>query len=78
MIRKPHSFLIWVIAMALVAVVQVWAQKPEESKPGMENSSMHQKHMEEMNARGNHAMGFDQAKTIHHFTLLAGGGVIQV
>lgn len=78
MIRKQQRFLIWMVAMALMAAVQVWAQKPQESKPGMENSPMHQKHMEEMNKRGNHAMGFDQAKTIHHFTLLADGGAIQV
>jgi len=39
---------------------------------------MHQKHVQEMNERGNQAMGFDQAKTTHHFTLLADGGGIQV
>ncbi|MBZ5537070.1 MAG: hypothetical protein LAO31_14040 [Acidobacteriia bacterium] len=78
MIRKQQHFLIWLVAMALMAAVQVWAQKPEESKPGMENNPMHQKHMEEMNKRGNHAMGFDQTKTTHHFTLLSDGGAIQV
>jgi hypothetical protein len=78
MIRKQQSFLIWAVAVALTTTIQVWAQKPEESKPGMENSPMHQKHMEEMNKRGDHAMGFDQARTIHHFTLLADGGAIQV
>lgn len=32
----------------------------------------------EMNARGEHAMGFSQTATTHHFTLTADGGAIQV
>jgi len=32
----------------------------------------------EMNARGNMAMGFDQARTVHHFRLSSYGGEIEV
>jgi hypothetical protein len=32
----------------------------------------------QMNARGAHAMGFDQNKTTHHFLLLEDGGAIEV
>jgi hypothetical protein len=35
-------------------------------------------HHSEMNARGDKAMGFSQAKTTHHFRLLSDGGAIEV
>ena len=37
-----------------------------------------QKHMDEMNKRGDQAMGFDHLKTTHHFILAADGGTIKV
>jgi hypothetical protein len=42
------------------------------------HGSMTPKQMEEMNRRGNEAMGFDQLKTTHHFLLARDGGSIQV
>jgi hypothetical protein len=39
---------------------------------------MMKKQTSEMNARGNMAMGFDQAKTVHHFRLTNYGGIIEV
>ena len=33
---------------------------------------------EQMNARGAHAMGFDQEETFHHFLLYEDGGAIQI
>jgi len=42
------------------------------------DGSMSQKQMDEMNKRGNEAMGFDQAKTTHHFRLAKDGGSIEV
>jgi len=38
----------------------------------------HSKHMAEMNERGDRVMGFEQAKTTHHFRLLEDGGTIEV
>jgi hypothetical protein len=35
-------------------------------------------HHAQMNARGDEAMGFDQAKTTHHFHLYEDGGAIEV
>jgi hypothetical protein len=37
-----------------------------------------QRKMDEMNERGDHAMGFDHLKTTHHFILTSEGGSIQV
>ncbi|MBI3649853.1 MAG: hypothetical protein HY231_02255 [Acidobacteria bacterium] len=41
-------------------------------------SDQHTQHHAEMNQRGNHAMGFSQDKTTHHFRLFADGGAIEV
>jgi hypothetical protein len=38
----------------------------------------HTAHLDEVNARGEHAMGFSQTATTHHFLLTRDGGVIQV
>ncbi len=43
-----------------------------------QHSGDHAKHMAEMNERGDSVMGFSQAKTTHHFRLLADGGSIEV
>ena len=40
--------------------------------------AMHAQHQKEMNARGEHAMGFSQTETTHHFILLSDGGYVQV
>ncbi len=45
---------------------------------GALQASDHSKHMAEMNERGDRVMGFDQAKTTHHFRLLEDGGTIEV
>lgn len=39
---------------------------------------MHDQHQAGVEERGNHAMGFDHAKTTHHFLLSTEGGAIQV
>lgn len=41
-------------------------------------ASDHSNHMADMNERGDRVMGFDQAKTTHHFRLLEDGGTIEV
>lgn len=38
----------------------------------------HSCHASEVDARGNEVMGFDHAKTTHHFLLTASGGIIAV
>jgi hypothetical protein len=39
--------------------------------------AQHAAHQQDVNARGEKAMGFSQAATTHHFILLPGGGFIQ-
>jgi hypothetical protein len=46
------------------------------SGAGQSSGSPHGQH--DMMAAGNRAMGFDQARTFHHFRLLARGGVVEV
>lgn len=47
------------------------------SKPKTQDCPMHDAHAQ-MNERGEHAMGFSQTATTHHFLLKPDGGVIQV
>ncbi len=49
-------------------------QQPAASCP----HAVHHDKMKEMNERGDHAMGFAQDKTAHHFRLLGDGGAIEV
>lgn len=42
------------------------------------NAQHQEKHIDEMNKRGDKHMGFDHTKTTHHFLLAQDGGAIQV
>jgi hypothetical protein len=46
--------------------------------PAVGAQEAHSCHASEVDARGNEVMGFDHAKTTHHFFLTASGGVIDV
>jgi hypothetical protein len=52
----------------------VSAQDHSAMPPGM----THEQHMMLLKQRGQMAMGFDQDKAQHHFTLTANGGIIEV
>jgi hypothetical protein len=65
-------FLSGLIAIALISLV-VRAQQPDKHQ-----SMMTQQQMDEMNRRGDKAMGFDHLKTTHHFLLANNGGSIKV
>lgn len=43
-----------------------------------DHGQSHAAHLDEVNARGQHAMGFSQTATTHHFRLSPDGGFIQV
>lgn len=62
-----------IVAAALVSFL---FQDPA-SKPKTQECPTHDSH-DQMNARGEHAMGFSQTATTHHFLLLDSGGAIQV
>jgi len=42
------------------------------------NNAQHDQHHDEVNKRGDKAMGFSHAKTMHHFRLKSDGGMIEV
>ena len=55
----------------LAAVIALAFSRDQSSKPKQDSHDA-------MNARGEHAMGFSQAGTTHHFLLKSDGGAIQV
>lgn len=59
--------MIRIVVLLLLAASTVFAQCP-----------MHDEHAAGVEQRGDHAMGFDHAKTTHHFLLQKDGGIIQV
>lgn len=67
------------LAVFLLACFAVSAQQP--AAPDTKDCPMHDAHSQShapMNQRGEHAMGFSQTATTHHFLLKSDGGVIQV
>ena len=67
---KTRSILASLI-LAFATVVIVYAQHPKQAHNNKTSD-------EEMNKRGDHVMGFDHAKTTHHFLLRESGGSIEV
>lgn len=64
---------VFVVAGMVVTAVGISARQEQPPKPATTQDAHAQ-----MNARGNHAMGFDQDKTTHHFRLYEDGGAIDV
>lgn len=56
----------------LAAIASTTLQPQQAAKPAAADPHA------QMNARGNHVMGFDQEKTTHHFLLYEDGGAIDV
>lgn len=59
------------LILTTATLVIVYAQQPKKGHN-------HDKSDEQMNKRGDHVMGFDHAKTTHHFLLQESGGSIEV
>ena len=72
--RSLEPLLLVMIVLFALPSRAVMAQ----SQGAHTNSQQHRDHHARMNERGDHAMGFAQDKTAHHFTLLQDGGVIAV
>jgi hypothetical protein len=71
----PSIRLLTAFAVASLPLVSVaFAQ----DHPMMPSGMTHEQHMALMKQHGQTAMGFDQDKATHHFTLTANGGTIQV
>ena len=79
---RNKSFIAIAALTVLVAATAlvVYAVRPQagQSMVACPMQQMHDQHRTEMDERGARAMGFDQAKTTHHFRLTTEGGVIQV
>src|SRR5215207_10111704 len=83
--HKNYTAAIFLAVCVSAAPLTALGQEPA---PGRDKNScpMHKKHMaeaqdrhmRELNERGDAAMGFDQVKTTHHFRLLRDGGAIEV
>ena len=65
-----------IVAVLATALVLLFYQDPT-STPKAQDCPMHDAHAQ-MNERGEHAMGFSQTATTHHFLLKPDGGAIQV
>jgi hypothetical protein len=65
-----------IVTIVAVVAASVLFQD-EANKPKTQDCPMHASH-DQMNARGEHAMGFSQTAATHHFLLLDTGGAIQV
>lgn len=70
-----HGVAMLAVAWAMDAgVLNGRAQAPPSNRP----PPAPQDHHTQMTARGEKAMGFDQARTLHHFYLYEDGGAIEV
>lgn len=62
-----------ILTIGLSAVLLINGQQQQQPEHNMSHQQM-----EEMNKRGDHAMGFDHSKTTHHFILASDGGSIEI
>ena len=74
MIKKTYIAL--GVSVAAIALTTGLLIRGQQQKPG--NKPMTQDKRDEMNKRGDRAMGFDHLKTTHHFILINDGGEILV
>src|ERR1041384_8547733 len=68
-------FRFGVLLFALASTTGFIIRGQQQTKPA---TPITQQHMDEMNKRGDQAIGFDHLKTTHHFRLAKDGGSIEV
>jgi len=73
--NKRTYLSLGIAALAIGLTTGLIIRGQQQQKP---DASMTQQQMDEMNKRGDQAMGFDHLKTTHHFLLASDGGSIQV
>ncbi len=69
---KNYSGLLLTLMLPMVLTART--QQP----PDQHHNHHDKQHVDGVNERGDHAMGFSHEKTTHHFHLTAGGGAIEV
>jgi Ni/Co efflux regulator RcnB len=67
-----------VASFAVAAYSSVTIQHESHQSAKEKSDHQHSQHHAEMNKRGDHAMGFSQEKTTHHFRMFKDGGAIEV
>ena len=72
---KPSYYSIAAAVLIIGLTFALISYGQQQQKP---DTSMTQQHIDEMNKRGDKAMGFDHLKATHHFLLASDGGTIQV
>lgn len=85
---KRDNFIKAILLAACVSAASPTAYSQHHSAPAREKTAcpLHKqhaaraedRHLHELNDRGDRAMGFEQSKTTHRFKLLADGGAIEV
>jgi hypothetical protein len=76
--RRFLTIAIGTLTVGLAVFIANAQQQEKKSPPAQPMSGMSEMQNEKMNERGDHVMGFDHTKTMHHFRLLADGGSIEV
>ncbi len=72
---KLKNYFGLVLPLMLPVVMAASTQQPSAQHHNHEQSKQH---VEGVNERGDHAMGFSHEKTTHHFRLTSEGGAIEV
>jgi hypothetical protein len=77
-VRRSLTIAIGTLTLVIAGLIANAQQQEKKSLPAQPMSGMGDMQDEKMNERGDHVMGFDHAKTTHHFLLLPNGGAIEV
>jgi hypothetical protein len=73
--NKSFTAVVFVAALTTAASASIFARQ-EGQHPSHQHGQA--AHVDSVNKRGDHVMGFDHTKTTHHFLLYADGGSIEV
>ena len=71
---KAQNYSGLLLALMLPVVLTARTQQP----PAQQHNHQDKQHVDGVNERGDHAMGFSHEKTTHHFHVTADGGAIEV
>ena len=76
--RFSPAIALGTITVVLAVFIANAKQQEKKTPPAQPMSGTSDMQDEQMNERGDHVMGFDHTKTMHHFRLLRDGGLIEV
>ena len=73
--NRKFFIILSIAAIGFLITISIGARQSQQSTGSNHN---HQDHTDDVNKRGDQAMGFDHTRTTHHFRLSDEGGSIQV